>query len=121
VLCSRGVQYILRYETSPDMRFIAILSGEGRKLAKANGINPEAPQSFLFITGGKAHAKSDGVIELVRRVGGPGKIAVIGKILPRPIRDWLYGLIAKNRYKVFGRTESCYVPTPENRHRFVLT
>ena len=120
VLCSRGVRYILRFETSPDTRFVAILSEEGRKLAEAHGIDPENPQSFLFIKNGTAHDASDGVMALARHVGGFSKMAVIGKIIPKPIRDWLYYSVAKNRYKIFGRTEACYLPTPENRDRFVL-
>ncbi|WP_026941720.1 thiol-disulfide oxidoreductase DCC family protein [Hellea balneolensis] len=121
VLCSRGVHYVLRYEASPDTRFVAILSGEGRKLAALHNINPENPKSFLWIENGQALAASEGVLALLRHVGGPAKFFRLGRIIPRPIRDWLYYTVAKNRYKVFGRTESCYVPTPENRDRFVLT
>ena len=121
VLCSRAVRYVLRHETTPDMRFVAILSEEGRALAKANDIDPEEPESFLIIQGDDVLRSSDAIIALGRYVGGIHKIAIIGKTLPRPIRDWLYSLIAKNRYKVFGQTEACYVPNPENRDRFVLT
>lgn len=121
VLCSRGVQWVLKHEKTPDMQFVAILSGEGRKLAKAHDINPETPESFLFISNARTYEKSDAVIALARHVGGIGKMALIGKILPRPLRDWFYGLVAKNRYKIFGRTEACYAPSPENRDRFVLT
>jgi len=121
VLCSRAVRYVLRHEKTPDMRFVAILSEEGRALAKANDIDPEEPESFLIIQGDDVLRSSDAIIALGRYVGGLHKIASIGKVLPRPVRDWLYGLIAKNRYELFGRTEACYVPTPENRHRFVLT
>jgi len=121
VLCSRAVHYVLHHETSPDMRFIAITSAEGRTLAAANDIDPDNPESFLIIEEDKILRSSDAIIALGRYVGGLHKIVVIGKILPRPIRDGLYSLIAKNRYKIFGRTESCYVPTPENRDRFVLT
>lgn len=103
------------------MRFVAILSSEGRALAEANGIDPETPQSFLFIKDGEIYRASDAVIALARHVGGIGKLAVVGKILPRFLRDWLYDRIAKNRYKLFGRTEHCYLPSPENRHRFVLS
>ena len=100
---------------------MAILSGEGRKLAEAHGIDPENPQSFLFIKDRTAHDASDGVIALARHIGGFSKLAIIGKIIPKPLRDWLYNCVAKNRYKIFGRTDSCYLPTPENRDRFVLT
>lgn len=120
VLCSRGVAYILKHETQPDTRFIAILSGEGRKLAAVNNIAPENPESFLYITNGKAYQKSDAVLAMLRDVGGPAKIIRLGKFLPRFIRDFMYGMVAKNRYRVFGRTEMCYVPSPETRGRFVL-
>ena len=103
------------------MRFVAILSEEGRSLANANDIDPEEPESFLIIQGDDVLRSSDAIIALGRYVGGFHKIVIIGKIIPRPIRDWLYSLIAKNRYKFFGRTEACYLPTPENRDRFVLT
>ena len=121
MLCSRGVHYVLRYEKSPETRFVAILSKEGRALAATHDIDPENPRSFLWLEEGKALPASDGVLALLRHVGGPAKIFRLGKIMPRPVRDWMYYAVAKNRYKVFGQMEACYVPTPENRHRFVLT
>ena len=121
VLCSRAVAYVLRHEKSPDMRFVAILSEEGRNLAEVNDIDPDEPESFLIIKDDKIFKSSDAVIVLAQHIGGLHKLATAGKILPRPIRDWLYGLIARNRYKIFGRREQCYLPAPENRHRFVLT
>jgi len=121
VLCSRGVHYVLKHETPPETRFVAILSEQGRKLAAAHAIDPENPQSFLWIEGDKALPASDGVLALLRHVGGPASIFRLGKILPRVLRDSMYYAVAKRRYKVFGRTEACYVPTPENRCRFVLT
>ena len=121
VLCSRAVQYVLRYEKQPTMRFVAILSKEGRALAKANDIDPEEPESFLIIEGDKVYRSSDAVFVLLRHVGGPAKVFLIGKLFPKAFRNWFYERIAKNRYKVFGRTDSCYVPSPENRDRFVLT
>ena len=121
VLCSRGVHYVLRYEKSPETRFVAILSKEGRALAATHDIDPENPRSFLWLEEGKALPASDGVLALLRHVGGPAKIFRLGKIMPRPVRDWMYYAVAKNRYKVFGQMEACYVPTPENRDRFVLT
>ena len=120
VLCSRGVRYVLRYETHPNTRFVAILSEEGRELASRHGIDPENPKSFLWVEDNQPLAASDAVFALLRHVGGPAKILLIGKILPKSFRDWVYDRIAKNRYKIFGRTESCYVPSPENRERFVV-
>jgi len=121
VLCSRAVQYVLRHEKLPEMRFVAITSAEGRRLAKSNNIDSDEPESFLIIEDRRVHRSSDAIMVLARYIGGLHKLALIGKILPRPIRDYLYSLIAKNRYNIFGRTDSCFVPSPENRDRFVLT
>lgn len=121
VLCSRAVHYVLQHEKSPDMRFVAILSRAGREFAETNGINPDEPESFLILKDNKVYYSSDAIIVLAQYIGGVHKLAVLGKILPRPLRDWLYGRIARNRYKIFGKTEQCYVPSPDNRHRFVLT
>lgn len=120
VLCSRGVAYILKHETRPDTRFVAILSREGRELAADNGIDPENPESFLYVKGGKVFQSSDAVLALIGDVGGPARWLRIGKVLPKSARDFIYMIIARNRYKLFGRMDVCYVPTPETRHRFVL-
>ncbi len=121
VLCSKAVEYTLRHEKNPQTRFVAILSEEGRALAKDYDINPENPQSFLFIKDALAHASSDGVLELVHHVGGPARILCVGKFLPKKWRDGLYYLIARNRYKIFGRTNQCFVPPQNMTDRFVLT
>ncbi len=121
ILCSRSVGYILKYEKTPNTRFIAILSSQGQALAQAHDIDPENPDSFLFISGDRAYQSSDAVLELLRRIGGPARFLLIGRIVPKAIRDFLYRRIAKNRYRLFGRTDICYVPSAETRHRFILS
>lgn len=120
VLCSGGVRYMLRHERDHETRFVAIQSPEGRALALRHGIDPDEPDSFLFIEDGKALAKSDGVLALVRHLNGPARLLLAGRILPRGLRDWLYDRLARNRYRWFGRKESCEMPDPAQRHRFVL-
>lgn len=124
VLCSRAVQFALRYETdsSPDQRihFVAIQSARGRALATAHGLDPDDPQSFLFIDHGKALARSDGVIGLARRLRWPARGMVFLRVLPRPLRDRLYDLIARNRYRWFGKTDQCLIPDPSVLQRFTL-
>lgn len=120
VLCSRGVGYVLKYEKSPDVRFVAIQSDEGRRLAERHGVDPDKPHTFLYIEGGVALERSDAVFALARKVGGPAKLATIFSFAPRAVRDFFYGCIAQNRYRLFGRTEACLVPSPEVRGRFTL-
>lgn len=120
VLCSGAVQYTLRHEREPAIRFVAIQSREGRALAQAHGIDPDDPESFLFIEGGKALAKSDGVLALMRHLRGPARLLLVGAVLPRAIRDWLYDHVARNRYRWFGQKTACERPDPAQRHRFTL-
>ena len=120
VLCSRGVQYTLKHEKAASIKFVAIQSGEGRLLAQSKGIDPDDPTSFLFIEDGQALEKTDAIIALSKHLKGPAQIAVILKIIPRRIRDAAYLFIARNRYRIFGKTDICIVPPVNQRERFVL-
>jgi predicted DCC family thiol-disulfide oxidoreductase YuxK len=120
VLCSGVVKYVLKHERQKNMCFIAIQSEEGKALARQHGINPENPDSFLFIENDTVFAKSDGVLALLKYVNGPAQLLRVGIILPKVVRDWLYDRIARNRYRIFGQTAVCMVPTANMRHRFAL-
>lgn len=120
VLCSGAVRHVLKHERQHEMRFVAIQSGEGKALARQFGIDPENPNSFLFIENGRALAKSDGVLALLGHISGPARVLLVGKILPRIFRDWIYDRVAGNRYQLFGKSKACMMPDPKTHHRFVL-
>lgn len=120
VLCSAAVRYTLRWERKPEIRFVAIQSGEGRAIASSHGIDADYPETFLFIENENALPKLEGVIALARHLNGPARLVLAVQPLPRPVRDWLYDRIARNRYRWFGRRESCLIPTPATRARFTL-
>jgi predicted DCC family thiol-disulfide oxidoreductase YuxK len=120
VLCSGGVHHTLRHERDHEIRFVAIQSRDGRALALAHGIDPDEPDSFLFVENGVALAKSDGVLALLAHLDGPARLLLAGRILPRAWRDWLYDRVARNRYRLFGRKTTCEMPDPTQRHRFSL-
>lgn len=120
VLCSRGVQYTLRHEKAPDILFVAIQSERGRALAQSHDLDPDDPTTFLFIENGVALEKSDAVIALSRHLRGPMALIPSFRFLPKILRDATYGFVARNRYAIFGKTESCILPPPDQRDRFVL-
>jgi predicted DCC family thiol-disulfide oxidoreductase YuxK len=120
VLCSASVAFTIRHERSSDIRFVAIQSRAGRELALAHGIDPDQPQSFLFLDGAHVFDKSDGVIALCRHLRWPWRLGSVLALLPRRVRDWLYDRIARNRYAWFGRRDTCLVPDAATRARFVL-
>ena len=120
VLCSGAVRYTLRHEREPSIRFVAIGSRQGKALAQQHGIDPQNPESFLFIENGVALPKSRGVLALTRRLTGPARLLLLGEWLPQLFCDRLYDLVAANRYRLFGRKSTCDRPDPAVRQRFVL-
>jgi predicted DCC family thiol-disulfide oxidoreductase YuxK len=120
ILCSRGVRYVLQYEKKPLIRFVTIQSREGADLAKAHDIKPTDPATFLFVENGKALKKSTAALAVLKHVGGPARIFSLGAVLPLSLRDAVYNILARNRFKWFGRSDVCIMPDTKTRHRFVL-
>ena len=119
VLCSRAVQFTLQYEKSATIRFVSIQSERGRKIAIEHGLDPDNPDSFIFIDNGISYQKFDGILALARHLKAPANWIRICRFLPKFMRDWIYDRIAQNRYRWFGRLKSCYIPEPSNAHRFI--
>jgi len=120
VLCDGGVRYTLRHEKSDSIRFVAIRSEEGRALAQQHGVDPDDPTTFLFIENDVALQKSDGVIALARHLKGPARIMPIARIIPKALRDAAYLVIARHRYRLFGKRGTCILPDPATAERFTL-
>jgi predicted DCC family thiol-disulfide oxidoreductase YuxK len=119
VLCSGWVRFLLERDTAGYFRFTPIQSPYGRALARRLGIDPENPETNVLIVGGRAYFKLDTVTEALQRFPRWRWVRLF-TILPRPLRDWCYDRIAKNRYRLFGRTDTCMVPTPETSRRFLF-
>jgi len=120
VLCSRTVMFVLKHERDASIRFVAIQSEEGAALASAHGVDPQEPDTFLFVEDGRAYRKSSGVIALFAYLRPPWSLARALRFCPPPVRDWLYDRVARNRYRLFGKRDVCMAPTPELRARFAL-
>jgi len=121
LLCDGAVQFTLAHEKTPSIVFVAIQSEIGRELAFKHGQNPDSPESFLFIENGVAFEQSNGAIALAAHLRGFLPSLLRGcRFIPRPLRDMAYRLVARNRYKVFGKRPSCIIPDGESQHRFIL-
>ncbi len=118
VLCSRTVAFVLKHERDASIRFVAIQSEEGAELATRHGVDTEAPDTFLFIEGGRAYRKSSGAIALFAYLRPPWRYARAFRFCPAPLRDWAYDRVARNRYRLFGKRDVCMMPTPQLRERF---
>ena len=119
-LCDGVVQTVLRLDRSGAIAFTPIQSPLGRRLALAHGLDPDAPESFLFLDQGRPLRKTAAVAALLRRLPAPWRWLGWIDRLPRAMTDAAYDGITANRYRVFGRSDQCKVPTPEQRARFRL-
>ncbi|MFY8106946.1 MAG: thiol-disulfide oxidoreductase DCC family protein [Elstera sp.] len=118
VLCSRTVRFVLKTETAPVMRFCAVQSEAGQALLQTLGL-AAMPETFLLIEGGKAYGRSEAAFRLGRYLRAPWRWLTLLRLLPRPLTDWGYDRVARNRYRWFGQHETCLVPVPEQRTRFL--
>ena len=120
VLCSGMVAFVIPRDAVGRFRFVAVQSEAGATLARRFGIRTDDPEAVAVVSDGMAYLKADAAIAIGR--GLPGwRWAIVLKALPRPVRDFLYDRIARNRYRLFGKRESCLMPTPEIRSRFIAT
>lgn len=117
--CNGAVQFIIRHDPRAVFRFAAYQSEAGAALALRHGIDPSKLETFALVTGDKAFVRSDAAIAVGVHLGGLWRAAAVLKVVPRPLRDAVYHFIAANRYRWFGKNESCMVPSPEVRRRFL--
>ena len=123
-LCNRGAQFILRHDGKGDFRFASLQSQFAQRALARHRLNAAELDTVYVIVDSDGDetllARSDAVLFVLREIGGIWR--VVGcflRWLPRRVRDWCYGLVARNRYRVFGRYETCPVPSENVRARFL--
>ncbi len=118
-LCNRSVQFIIERDPDARFRFASLQSPLGEKLRAKLGIDPQAVDSVILVEGDRWSKESDAALRIARELRGAWKALALLRVIPRPLRDAGYRLIARNRYRWFGRQETCWLPTPELRERFL--
>ncbi|HJX28865.1 MAG TPA: thiol-disulfide oxidoreductase DCC family protein [Thermoanaerobaculia bacterium] len=118
-LCNGSVQFILRRDPEARFRFASLQSEAGQRLVTEQGLNPEVLSSVILIEDGRVYRESTAALRIARHMAGAWKLLRVFVLIPRPIRDAVYRLIARNRYRWFGKSETCWLPTPELRARFL--
>jgi predicted DCC family thiol-disulfide oxidoreductase YuxK len=123
-LCNRLVQFLLKHDTHDRFRFASLQSDFVSHLLRRHGADPhdldtvyvvkdyDQPEESLL-------ARSNAVLYMLDQLGGVWKLAGVGRVLPKPFRDWVYNIVARNRYRVFGKHESCLLPEPKHRNKFL--
>jgi predicted DCC family thiol-disulfide oxidoreductase YuxK len=108
VFCSRWIRFVAARDTNRRFRFTAIQSGYGTRLAQAFGIDPDDPDTNAVVHGGVAYFKSDAALTVLSNLPGWGWTRAL-YMVPKPLRDAVYNLVARNRYRIFGKSEVCFV------------
>jgi predicted DCC family thiol-disulfide oxidoreductase YuxK len=116
VFCSRWIRFIAARDKDRRFRFTAIQSGYGTRLALAFGIDPKDPDTNAVVHGGIARFKSDAALTVLSRLPGWGWVRAL-RAVPKPLRDAVYNLVARNRYRIFGKYQECFVPDAGFRDR----
>ncbi len=118
VFCSRWVRFVVARDPAARFRFTTIQSPYGTRLAQALGIDTGDPDTNAVIHGGVAYFKSDGALTVLSCLPGWRFVRVFFAV-PKPLRDAVYNLVARNRYRIFGKYDACAVPDPELRARML--
>jgi predicted DCC family thiol-disulfide oxidoreductase YuxK len=119
VLCSGFARFVLKRDRRFAFRLTTAQSPLGQALYRHYGLDTQEFETNLVLADGRAYGKLDTVAAAGTRLGGPWRTAILLRLLPRPIADWLYDRVATNRYALFGRTETCMIPPPQWRDRFI--
>jgi predicted DCC family thiol-disulfide oxidoreductase YuxK len=117
-LCSGSVRFIIQRDPGREFKFASLQSEAGKQYIEQYNIH-ETIDSIVLVKDGKVYLESTAALKIASRLKWPWRIFGILLGVPKPVRDRLYKWIAKNRYKWFGRDESCMLPSKENRDRFI--
>jgi len=120
VMCSAWVGFIIPRDPQRRYRFVPVQSDLGRALSDRFGIDPAAPETNMVVRDGQAWFKADCAIAIGGDLPGWRWIGAL-RLVPMALRNAAYDLLARNRYRLFGKRDSCPMPPPEIRYRFVTT
>ncbi len=117
VMCSGAARMVMRLDRAGRIAVTPAQGAVGQALYRHYGL--EMDDSYLFLADGKAYVMSDGYFAIARQLGGLWRLALMGRIIPRALRDAAYRIIARNRYRWFGRAEYCALLTEDQRKRLL--
>lgn len=116
--CNRMVNFAIRNDPKAKLRFAPLQSAAGQALKEQYGVSPDA-DTIVFIENGKSYTYARAAIRVCRYLRWPARMLYMFVVVPRFISQPVYKWIARNRYKWFGKKDTCMIPTPEVRSRFL--
>ena len=118
-LCMESVEFVIRHDRRAVFQFAALQSETGRQLCSLHGLDPTLVDSVVLIGSEGVRLRSDAALEIVRQLSGAWRWLAILRVVPRPVRDWIYRMVALNRHRWLRRNPGCAVPSERHRDRFL--
>lgn len=119
LLCSANAQFVLRHDRARAFLLASLQGTTGAGLYRRFGIDPADPDTLILVDGDRLYRDSDAVLAIWARLGWPWKAGAVFRLVPRALRDPLYRWVARNRYRIFGRRDTCWLPDPAFRSRML--
>ncbi|MDQ3110919.1 MAG: DCC1-like thiol-disulfide oxidoreductase family protein [Bacteroidota bacterium] len=117
--CNDRINFIIRHDKKDYFRFVTLQSDLGKKILADHGIVMPDPDTFILVENGKTYDRTTAALRIVKSLEGLWPALYVFIIVPAFLRDIVYKVVAKNRYKWWGERESCMIPTPEIRKKFL--
>jgi predicted DCC family thiol-disulfide oxidoreductase YuxK len=123
-LCNRLVQFLLKRDTHDRFRFASLQSEFANNLLTQHGLDPQDLDTVYVVRDygqpdERLLARSDAILFMLKQLGGLWKVMGVGLVLPQAFRDAVFRIVARNRYRIFGKYESCMLPEPKHRAKFL--
>ena len=119
LLCNGWVQFLLRHDRKGSFKFAAIQGMAGRRLLAEQGLEVDGLQTLLLVDGRQAWQHTAAIFRVLHALGWPWRLAWLAWLVPSVVRDPLYRLVARNRYWMLGRADTCLLPSPDQASRFL--
>jgi len=119
VLCSWFARFVLRTDRARCFRLLAAQSVIGDALYRHFGLDPNQYETYILLDQGRAFLRSEAAIRIFEGLGGPWRLACVGRVLPLRVRHGVYNFVARNRFRWFGKRQTCYIPDPSQADRFI--
>jgi predicted DCC family thiol-disulfide oxidoreductase YuxK len=118
-LCNASVRFVIARDPDARFRFAALQSDSATRLLASFAQSGPLPDSIVLVEGSRLFTRSTAALRIARGLTFPWPLAYAFIVVPRPIRDWIYDVVASRRYRWFGKRDECMVPTPELKSRFL--
>jgi predicted DCC family thiol-disulfide oxidoreductase YuxK len=118
-LCNAWSNFIINHDHQHKFKLCSVQSDEGQKILKHFGLPTDSYETMLYVEGDTFYQQSDAFFQVIAKLGYPWKAVCLFRIIPKPIRNWLYDRIALNRYRLFGKYDYCSLPTADHKARYL--